>query len=200
MTGQERTITCPDCGHGVLRPTQDRCTECGLQWDDWLDREGRRLSLHWRDWLLLLVVFPIIASVLPLLSGRGAITGARTFEASYLLTIPGFAGILYLSWRYARPMVWLFGRRGRTRSGGVVRRPRRAGLVLSFFLLLLMQIVLYLVAIRMGFVYFVEPLRPTPPPPIQAPSASTLQSRFLTQNQVPSPFRSLEPSLNPSFL
>ena len=115
MTGQERTITCPDCGHGVLRPTQDRCTECGLQWDDWLDREGRRLSLHWRDWLLLLVVFPIIASVLPLLSGRGAITGARTFEASYLLTIPGFAGILYLSWRYARPMVWLFGRHGDVR-------------------------------------------------------------------------------------
>lgn len=171
MTDQKRTITCPDCGHGVLRPAQDRCTECGLQWDDWLDRDGNGLALHARDWFLLLLVFPIIASVLPLLSGRGAITGARTFEASYLLTIPGFVGILYLSWRYALPMAWRFGRRARAR-GAAVRLPQSRARFLAFLLLLVAQVVLYLVVIRMGFVFFVEPLRSIPPP-IQTPGADT---------------------------
>ena len=174
MSSQERTIRCPDCGHGVIRPAQDRCTECGLQWDKELDIQANRLSLQARDWLLLLVVFPILASALPLLAGRGAITGARTFEASYLLTIPGFAGILYLSWRYARPLIWLFGRQARVRRGGVVRKPQAVGIFLAFLALLLLQIVLYLAAIRMGFVFFVEPLRPVPAPPIQVPAATTL--------------------------
>ncbi len=95
---------------------QERCTECGLQWDDWLDRACDRIRMRTRDWLLLFVIFPVVAAIPPLLVGRGAIMGARTFEASYYLTIPAFAGM----------------------------------------------VVLYLVVIRLGFVFFVEPLRPVP--------------------------------------
>lgn len=160
MTVPERTISCPDCGHDVRRPTQDRCTECGLQWNDWLDRESGRIRMRTRDWLLLLVVFPVVAAVPPLLVGRGAIMGARTFEASYYLTIPGFAGIIVLSWFYAQPITWWIGRRGRTNRDGVHHPPRVGARVVAFMLLFLMQVVLYLVVIRMGFIFFVEPLRP----------------------------------------
>lgn len=192
MTAPELMKTCPDCGHEVRRPTQDRCTECGLQWDDWLDRESDRIRMRTRDWLLVLVVFPVIAAIPPLLVGRGAIMGARTFEASYYLTIPAFAGIIVLSWFFARPVVWWIGRRGRTRRDGVARPPGVSARVAAFMLLFLVQVVLYLVVIRLGFVFFVEPLRPVPQ---QAPlstatneascvPARSTQASILTQNQV----------------
>lgn len=164
MSAQEQTVRCPDCGHGVLRPSQERCTECGLQWDGWLDQSVSRVMLRGRDWLLLLVVLPCVAAIPPLMTGRGAITGARSFEASYLLTIPGFVGIIYLSWRYALPLAWRFGRQSRIRRDGIVRRPGIVGCIAAFFLLLLLQVILFLVVIRLGFVYFVEPLRTIPPP------------------------------------
>lgn len=164
MSNEEHVMQCPDCGHDVLRPSQSRCTECGLQWDDWLDEHAMHVRLRARDWLLLFVFLPVVASIPPLLTGRGAITGARTFEASYLLTIPGFVGIVYLAWRYASPFVWRWGRSARSLRGGIVRRPHAAGCIAAFCLLLVMQVLLYLVVIRIGFVAFVEPLRPNPTP------------------------------------
>jgi len=171
MSGVDRMMTCPDCGHDVLRPSQDRCTECGLQWEPWLDHEGVTLGLRMKDWFLLLILFPIIASILPILSGRGAIMGARSFEASYLLTIPGFAGIIYLSFRYAKPLAWRCMRRSRQRTG-TTSHPGIGRWLPAMILLLFIQVLVYLVVIRLSFVFFIEPLRPKPPTSVQSSSAS----------------------------
>ncbi len=168
MSSPDDIVTCPDCGYQLRRPEQDRCAECGLRWNDWMDSRARRIRMQGRDWFLLFVVFPIMASIPPLLTARGAVTGARTFESSYLLTIPGFAGILFLAWWYATPVLWRVTRSRRGASGAVSRPPSRVGSVAVFFLLLLLQVFLFLAAIRLGFMLFVQPLRPPPPANLQS--------------------------------
>ena len=156
---------CPDCGHPVLRPGQDQCSECGLRWDGWIDRHASSLLITRSTWLIILVVLPLGFSVLPLLTARGAVVGARTFEASYLLTIPGFAGILFLSGYYARAIGWRLARRRGVRRPDPAgdRRPSPGWWLLGFLLLALLQSVLFLVVLRLGFVVFVDPLRPAMP-------------------------------------
>lgn len=110
---------------------------------------------------MLLVVFPLIFSIPPLLTARGAVVGARTFEASYLLTIPGFAGILFLAGFYARPVGWRLARRFRSgfRNGLRPAPPSRLWSLIGFLLLSLMLILIYFAMIRLGFYWFVHPLR-----------------------------------------
>ena len=156
---QTSPTSCPICGHAVLRPDQARCSECGLAWDDWVDRHAPRLSMGRSTWLLLLLVLPVVFSVLPLLTARGAVVGARTFEASYLLVIPGFIGILFLSVYYARAVGWRLARR---RSGNAAP-PSLLWLVIGFLLLLVLQVLVYFLMVRIGFYLFVHPLRPVLP-------------------------------------
>ena len=167
MKPTDQLVTCPDCGYRLHRPSQDRCNECGLLWADWMDSGRRRIRMGSRDWLLLLLVFPVLASIPPLLTARGAVTGAMTFESSYLLTIPGFAGIIFLSWWYAAPVLWRVTRSKRSAAVEVPEPPARVGGVLVFLLLCLVQAFLFLAVIRVGFVLFVQPMRP--PPPVNIP-------------------------------
>ena len=116
---------------------------------------------------MLLVFFPLIFSIPPLLTARGAIIGAMTFEASYLLTIPGFAGILFLASFYARAFGWRLARRFRSDPQDLERlrtvQPSRVWTLIGFLLLLLTLILIYFVMIRLGFYWFVHPLRPVVP-------------------------------------
>ena len=173
---------CPDCGHPLSPTSQLRCTECGLPWADWMSGDRSRLRMTGRDWLLLLVVVPIVVAIPPLLAARGAVTGARTFESSYLLTIPGFAGIGFLAWWYATPVVWWLGR-ARRRRGLEPKRPCRIPRLLCSLVLILGLSFLFLLVIRIGYVLFVQPLRPPPGPvpvlgsvevPVPGPGAVTV--------------------------
>ena len=159
------SVSCPICGHPVIRPEQSACSECGLFWSDWLDHEAPKLAMGRGTWWLVLVAFPLIFSIPPLLTARGAVMGARTFEASYLLTIPGFAGILFLSFYYARPVGWRLARRRRSEAQSLQRtaRPSRLWSLIGFLLLSLLLILIYFAMIRLGFYWFVHPLRPVVP-------------------------------------
>ena len=159
--------SCPICGHPVLRPEQEACSECGLPWADWLDHDAPKLRMRRRTWLLLLFVFPLIFAIPPLLTARGAIMGARTFEASYLLTLPGFAGIIFLGLYHARAVGWRLARLGsRSRAS---RPPSLLWSIAGFLVLLVLLVLIYFVLIRLGFFWFVHPLRPVVPngvPPV----------------------------------
>ena len=174
-----------------------------------MEDERVRLRMSGMDWLLLLVLCPVVISIAPLLTARGAITGARTFESSYLLTIPGFIGICFLSTWYARPVAWRLGRRRRQRAGETVR-PAKPAVVFAFLLLLIGQVLLYLALIRIGFVFLVEPLRPPLPGanirsmvvfegevPGRGHEAAFDQVSLLNQNHVLSPADSGRPSPKP---
>ena len=157
--------SCPICGHPVLRPDQDTCAECGLVWDDWIDRNAPKLAMGRLTWWMLLVVFPLVFTLPPLLTARGAVMGARTFEASYLLTIPGFAGICFLGIYYARAVGWRLARRLRRtphQSEGS-RPPSILWFILGWVLLTSALILIYFLMIRLGFYWFVHPLRPVLP-------------------------------------
>ena len=112
-------------------------------------------------WVLLLVVFPLVFSLAPLLTARGAVMGARTFEASYLLTLPGFAGILFLGFYYARPVGWRLARLAV--PSREPRPPSRFWTCIGFVVLLTLLVLIYFVMIRLGFAWFVDPLRPALP-------------------------------------
>ena len=164
-------LSCPICGHPIIRPDQDACTECGLVWNEWLDREAPKLAMSRRTWWMLFFVFPLVFAVAPLLTARGAIMGARTFEASYLLTIPGFAGIMFLSGYYARAVGWRLAR-STVRRGDRLQQSNPSSMLwslLGFLVLLCLLILIYFVMIRLGFYWFVHPLRPVVPagaPPV----------------------------------
>ena len=164
---QAASRPCPNCGHPVLRPQQRNCSECGLTWSDWIDRHASRLLITRSTWIILLLVLPMVFSILPLLTARGAVVGARTFEASYLLTIPGFAGILFLSSFYARAIGWRLSRwfsaDRPSPSPAPEDPPSTRWLVLGFLLLAILQALLFMVVVRLGFVLFVDPLRPAMP-------------------------------------
>ena len=159
------SLTCPICGHPIIRPQQGACTECGLLWTDWLDREAPKLAMGRLTWWMLLFVFPLIFAIAPLMTARGAVMGARTFEASYLLTLPGFAGILFLSGYYARAVGWRFARRAARKRRPLERSspPSILWSVLGFITLLCLLILIYFVMIRLGFFWFVHPLRQAVP-------------------------------------
>jgi hypothetical protein len=168
MSPADHLVSCPDCGYQLHRPAQDRCTECGLRWADWMDSHEKRVRMRVYDWLLLLLVFPIMASIPPLLTARGAITGARTFESSYLLTLPGFAGIVFLSWWYSAPVFWRMTRARRSAAETVPLPPSRIGGLIVLLLLMLLQAFLFLAVIRLGFIVLVQPLRPPSPTSLQS--------------------------------
>lgn len=93
--------------------------------------------------------------------------GARTFEASYLLTLPGFAGIIFLGLYYAPAVGWRLARLGsRSRES---RPPSLLWSIVGFLLLLVLLVLIYFALIRLGFFWFVHPLRPVVPngvPPV----------------------------------
>ena len=152
-------MRCAACGYKLLAGTHERCSECGLHLTPLTGYWSKRLFLRTRDFVLMLVVVPVLGTIPPLVAGVIAQRGAGTFETAYLLTLPVALIAIVFSALFAVPIAWRVAYRWHNcqSTGEPPPFPGWIARVVAFLFLVIIQCALFLLILRIGFALVIQP-------------------------------------------